>query len=507
MNRTDLFILKPVIFFSFLFMLFLTVSCAGGEEVIVDDEPSRPTESQGQEAPPEDQDAQSMEFQSLRIGYADSLNNLDPLFANSIADLRTVSLIYEGLFSLNNEAEPEPALVKSYEISEDSLRYTFYIDREIFFQDNEVFSAGVGRRLVATDVKHSFLRTAQLDVPPLASGLFGNIEGYELYFEEQRNVFDPSLRTLPGVSGIQTPNDTTVVIFLKQTDTDFLHKLSSPYAVVYPREATRTNTASLKKNPVGTGRYTLNRINNNGDIILTRNEKHRGSQSTRAFNRIDIKTYDTEGKLFQEFAKGEVDIIPDPGPETLDQVLNRDGEISPAYRTLYNVVRNSGQRKGYFALNPGYNKSFDPLGFRITQSNIDFSQIDIFGIEFSTSGIISFENDEALELEETYLAPFSTNLFLRKILVELSKNLMEPVSRFQMMDIRAPNSFIALLAKEMDRFHYDRLIDRPEMLWFEYTVDNVMITHRYVNGLTTNGIAWWLNTEQIRVNRGQRAGS
>jgi len=507
MYRTDFFELKPVKFTGLILILLLTISCAGGEEVIVDDEPSRPSENREQDAPPEDEDAQSMEFQSLKIGYADSVNNLDPLFASSSADLRTVSMIYEGLFSLNSNAEPEPALVNSYEISNDSLRYTFYIGREVFFQDNEVFSAGVGRRMVATDVTHSFQRTAHLNVPPLASGLFENIEGYELYFAEQRNVFDPSQRILPGISGIRTPNDTTIVISLEKPDPDFLYKLSSPYAVIYPPEATRGTNTSLKKNPVGTGLYSLNRITKNGDLILTRNEKYRGKQSTREFNRIDIKSYDTEGKLFQEFAKGEVDIIPDPGPDILRQILDTDGEISPAYRSLYNVVRNSGQRKGYFALNPGFNKSFDPLGSRIAQSEFEFDQIDIYGIEFSTRGTVTAGSDVNGELEETYLAPFSTNLYIRKILIELSNNLLEPVSQFQMMDIRAPNPFIALLTQEMDRFHYDRLIERPEMLWFEYTLDNMMITHRYVNGLSSNGITWWLNTRPIRVNRGQRAGS
>ena len=494
------------LFISLMIISGIFVSCAGGgETVIVEDEPRR-GESQSQQSEDAAEDTLSADFRDLRIGYVDDLSNLDPLFAESMAVFRTITLVYEGLFALDENGEPQPQLVSAFDISDDSLSYSFTIHGNVFFHDNPVFSAGVGRRLVSPDIKSAFERTASLNVPPAASGLFMNVEGYELFYNEQRNVYDPEKRVLAGVSGIQTPNDTTVIISLESPDPDFLTKLSSPYAVIYPGESVRSAERGLSQNPVGTGRYLLNRITEENNFILTRNDKYRSENEKGRFNRIDIKTYETEGRLFQEFAKNEVDIIPDPGPETVNQVLDEDGNLISAYRDLYKIIRDRGQRRGYFAFNSAYRGDLGPLHTRIENSENILDSIRIYGIEFDQNG--SFEPEPGnVGLEDSYLAPFTENLYLRKILVDLSGALVEPQSQFQLMDVRTPSKFTAILANEMDKFHYERLVQIPEHPWFEYSADHFSIVHSYLTGYKTNGVSWWIDPAGIRVGNRQTSDS
>jgi peptide/nickel transport system substrate-binding protein len=44
------------------------------------------------------------------------------------------------------------------EISDDRLRYTFYLRQDVFFHDNDAFEGGKGRRMTAYDVEYSFNR-------------------------------------------------------------------------------------------------------------------------------------------------------------------------------------------------------------------------------------------------------------------------------------------------------------------------------------------------------------
>lgn len=494
------------LFITLLVISGFIVSCAGGGETVVVEEGPRRGESQ-QERPSEaGEDTLSADFRDLRIGYVDNLRNLDPLFVKSLAAFRTITLIYEGLFALDENGDPQPRLVSSYDVSDDSLSYSFTIYQNIFFHDNAVFSAGVGRRLVSQDIKFAFERTARFNVPPMASSLFKNVAGYELFYNEQRNVYDPKERVLNGVSGIQTPNDSTVVISLENPDPDFLTKLSSPYAVIYPGESVRSPDRGLSQNPVGTGRYLLNRVTGENDFILTRNDKYRNENEKARFNRIDIKTYETEGRLFQEFAKSEVDIIPDPGPETVNQVLDSDGNLISAYRNLYKILGNRGQRKGYFAFNPSFRGDFGPLYSKIKNNESILDSIRIHGIEFDQSASSELEPGDG-DLEDSYLAPFTENLFIRKILVDLSRALLEPESQFQLMDVRAPSKFTSLKTNEMDGFHYERVLQNPPILWFEYSINHFSLVHSYLSGYKTNGVSWWIEPDSIRVGNRQTGDS
>ena len=208
-------------FVLFLMLMAVVYACSSSEStvVVVEDAPSTQ-----QAATTDSMDEQ---FTELSVGLIDSVTNFDPLFAENLSTQRTLSLIYEGLYTLDRQGNPVPAIASDVVISEDSLEYVFTLDQNKFFHSSSVFTSGIGRRVNALDVKNAFERTARLTVPNHAAQLLMGIRGYENYYLEQRSVYDPNQRVLKQVVGIQVIDRQTLGIVLKEKDPQFLTKLAS----------------------------------------------------------------------------------------------------------------------------------------------------------------------------------------------------------------------------------------------------------------------------------------
>lgn len=73
------------------------------------------------------------------VGYPERINPI--LAQTNDVDMDLVSLVYSGLFKYNTKQELVPELVSNYEISEDLKTYTFYMRRDVKWQDDESLTA------------------------------------------------------------------------------------------------------------------------------------------------------------------------------------------------------------------------------------------------------------------------------------------------------------------------------------------------------------------------------
>ncbi|MEX2397461.1 MAG: ABC transporter substrate-binding protein, partial [Balneolales bacterium] len=145
-------------------LLLQACSSSNIETIVVDRTPSTPP------APEElEEEAPEIQGNILRIGEVNKITSLDPLFALNPASQRMIQLVYEGLVSLDEHDDILPAIANSWEISSDSLEYTFHLDRNISYHDDESFASGIGRQIRASDFKRAFERMASRDVPPNAA--------------------------------------------------------------------------------------------------------------------------------------------------------------------------------------------------------------------------------------------------------------------------------------------------------------------------------------------------
>ena len=79
----------------------------------------------------------------LLIGNAADPATLDPTLATGVTESKILNGLFEGLVTADTSTlEVKPAVAKSWEISEDGLTYTFYLDEKAKWSDGSRVTAG-----------------------------------------------------------------------------------------------------------------------------------------------------------------------------------------------------------------------------------------------------------------------------------------------------------------------------------------------------------------------------
>ena len=273
------------------------------------------------------------DFNKIVIGEPGNIHSLDPLFAQSSSELRTLSLIYDGLTDLDNTGNIIPAIAKKWTVTRDSLTYTFTINEHAFFHDDNRFNGGTGRSVNSSDVANVFKRMAQLQVPESAASLFMSIDGFKTFFLEQTKIKAPSKRVINSIKGIATPNDSTVVFRLAERDSNFLSNLAHPLASIYPSESLSQNNSPISK-PIGSGPFYVAQQKPNTLILAAFDD---AITSKNLPNRVDVVFGKKEEELYQDFAKGEVDALIEISPATFKQVTDSTGNLDAVFSTAFSL--------------------------------------------------------------------------------------------------------------------------------------------------------------------------
>ena len=99
---------------------------------------------------------------------------LDPAFAKNQSIMWAVHQIYNTLVEIDTGLHIVPSIAKKWEVSDNRLVYTFHLRTGIKFHDNEAFSKGEGRFLVAGDVVFSFNRILDKNTASSGTWIFNN---------------------------------------------------------------------------------------------------------------------------------------------------------------------------------------------------------------------------------------------------------------------------------------------------------------------------------------------
>ena len=135
-----------------------------------------------------------------------------------------IQQLYNALVEVDENFEVEPVLAESYEISDDGLTYTFNLRQGVLFHDGEEFTA--------EDVKYTF----------------------EYYGDPDNAAVNAS--EYADIDAIETPDDYTVVITLRQPNATFL-RLTATNWIVPQHYHSEVGEAGFETAPIGTGPYKL----------------------------------------------------------------------------------------------------------------------------------------------------------------------------------------------------------------------------------------------------------
>ncbi len=188
------------------------------------------------------------------VTYKDDITTLDPAIGYDWVNWSMIKSLYSRLMDYEpGTANLVPSLAESFDVSADGLTYTFKLRPDVKFSN--------GRAVVASDVKYSIERAVNPKTQGPGAGFFGAITGFDAV----------SGGTSETLSGIETPDDQTVIFKLSRPDATFLHVLAINFASVVPKEAVEAAAGDFGKKPVGSGTYILKDWTIGQKLVFDRN--------------------------------------------------------------------------------------------------------------------------------------------------------------------------------------------------------------------------------------------
>ena len=252
----------------------------------------------------------------FRYNEAAGLVNLDPAFARDQAHIWICNQLYNSLVQLDDSLHIKASIAKSWSISNDGLHYTFHLNNNVYFHDNEVFN-DKPRKVISPDFVFSFKRLLSEELASPGSWTLSKIDKNE-----------------DGEYAIAAPNDSTLTIRLKQSFPPFLGILSMQYCSVVPHEAVDFYKDEFGRNPVGTGPFYMQNWVEAIKLVLRKNHnyfEYENGVQLPYLDAIAVSFVIDKMTAFLELVKGNIDFISGLDASYKDELLESDGSLNEKY--------------------------------------------------------------------------------------------------------------------------------------------------------------------------------
>ena len=278
-------------------MLFSLAGCSGGKK---DKDSSSKGNQKTEETGKVDKDGYILkgtdtesksEDNDLVIAIEGSVSSMDPA---NIPDTNAISAtrgVYENLVQFNEKNELVGQLAKDWEISDDSLTYTFHLNEGIKFHDGTDFNAAA--------VKANYDRVVNKD---------NNLRQRRTFI-----VTNDDGSEEPRVASVETPDDYTVVFKLTKAWSPFINRLSQ-FCIISPK-ALEEYGNDIMTHPVGTGSYTFVEWEEGDHTTMKKNDDYWGEKPE--VDTVTIKEVPEAGTRTAMLQTGEADFV---YPMPVDQI-------------------------------------------------------------------------------------------------------------------------------------------------------------------------------------------
>jgi len=276
----------------------------------------------------------------FRLNFPLGLETLEPVMSNSPQTIWVLMNVMEGLVSYNKNNEIVPQIAKSWTISDDGLKYTFNINTKVKFHNDPCFPNSIGRNVSAEDFKYCLERVNDPTTKTRGLWVFRDkIKGANEYYEYKAKKSD---KVANDISGIKTPDDSTLVIELTDAFAPFLSLMTMTYGFVYPKEAVDFYGSGFSSHPVGTGPFMFKEWMLDKHLSLVRNpeyyEKDPAGNKLPYLNDVEITFTKSQETEFLDFLNGKYDYH-EPSSEIIDAITDEDGKMIDADKKDYKLVK------------------------------------------------------------------------------------------------------------------------------------------------------------------------
>ncbi len=257
--------------------------------------------------------------QIFRYNESAGIATLDPAFAKDQSLIWGCTQLYNGLVRLDEQLQPQPCIASKWTISPDGKTYTFTLRTDVLFHKTPLFgTADSTRRVVAEDFVYSFGRITD---PATAS---------------------PGRWVFRDVDTFVAPDDTTLIIRLKQPFSPFLSVLGMMYCSVVPREVVEHYGTDFRQHPCGTGPFYMQMWKENVKLVLRRNnqyfEKDSLGRPLPYLDAVAITFIVDKQTNFLEFVKGNLDFMNSLDASYKDELLTRTGQLKAKYADRIDMI-------------------------------------------------------------------------------------------------------------------------------------------------------------------------
>lgn len=290
---------------------------------------------------------------ALVVAAENVIGSLDPIKIVDSYNLRIGSQIFEGLVTLNADNELEPRLAEKWESNNDATVWTFHIRPGVRFHQSPAFGTAGTRELTADDVAYGLTRLASKESAS-SFALVNIVAGAKAF---QAGEAD-------SVSGIKVSGPMTVEVSLTAPDPLFVHRITSPWYAIVPKEAVELGAEKFGMTDLpATGPFRLVSHSEN-EVVLERFDDY-WRQVPGNVKTLTFKTVKNPQFRLNELRNQRLDVVrleADLAAEAAEGAPASDGtlKLRPAYAKHYDAA-NFPVLNSYFL---GFNTEVVPLALR-----------------------------------------------------------------------------------------------------------------------------------------------
>jgi len=275
-------------------------------------------------------DTTNSDKQIFIYNQPNAVTSLDPAFARSQTNIWAVDHMYNGLVQLDKNLNVQPSIAKSWDISDDGLIYTFSLRDDVYFHDNQCFTDGKGRNVVAADVVYSFNRILDKTVNSPGAWIF-----------KDRVADSEPFKAI---------NDNTFQVKLKRPFRPMLGIFSMQYCSIIPKEAIAKYGKDFRANPVGTGAFKFTKWLENQALLLAKNNNYFEAGMPKV-DAVRINFMTDRNTAYLELMNGNLDFISGVESSYADELLTEKGELKPEHAGKLQYQKSPFLNSEYFGIN------------------------------------------------------------------------------------------------------------------------------------------------------------
>ena len=234
----------------------------------------------------------------LVIAIEGSVSYMDPA---NIPDTNAISATrgcYEMLVAFDENQEIQGQLAESYEVSEDSLTYTFHLREGVKFTDGTDFNAA------AVKANYDRIIDKENNLRQRRTFVVTGEDGSETY----------------RVESIETPDDYTVVFKLTEPWAPFINRMTQ-ICMISPA-ALEEYGNDIMNHPVGTGPFICTEWEEGDHTTFERNEDYWGEKAS--VDTVTIKEVPEAGSRTAMLQTGEADLVYPMPADQIEAIKGND---------------------------------------------------------------------------------------------------------------------------------------------------------------------------------------